>query len=69
MREQADEALPDVSASDHFEDHARFFRSGADGEWAERANADNRARYDERVTQLVAPEVARWVHEAGDLTD
>ena len=69
MRERADEVVPDVSASDHFEDHARFFRSGADGEWAERANAHDRAHYDDRVAQLVAPEVARWVHEAGDLTD
>ena len=69
MREQADEAVPDVCASDHFEDHALFFRSGAAGEWAERANADDRAHFDERVAQLVAPEVARWVHEAGDLTD
>ena len=69
MRERADEVVPDVSASDHFEDHARFLHSGAAGERAERANADDRAHYDERVAQLVAPEVARWVHETGDLTD
>ena len=42
--ERADEVVPDVSSSDHFKDHARFFRSGAAGEWAERTNADDRAR-------------------------
>ncbi len=68
MRERADQVVPDVSASDHFKDHARFFRSGAAGEWVERTNADDRAHYDERVSQLVAPDVARWAHEGEDLT-
>ena len=35
MRERADEVVPDVSASAHFKDHARFFRSGSAGEWAD----------------------------------
>ncbi|MGA7759495.1 MAG: sulfotransferase domain-containing protein [Ilumatobacteraceae bacterium] len=65
MRDRADEVAPDISKSEHWRDPARFFRSGATGEWIERTTPEDRARYDERVAELVPTELARWAHEGG----
>lgn len=68
MRERADEVVPDVARSDHFKDRAGFFRSGATGEWVDRTTEADRARYDERVAELVSPDLAHWAH-AGATTN
>ncbi len=63
MRDRADEIVPGLDKSEHWKDPAGFFRSGTAGEWVERTTADDRARYDERVAELVPDDLARWVHE------
>jgi len=69
MRDRADEIVPGNAKSEHWKDPAGFFRSGATGEWFERTTADDRARYEERVTELVTDDLARWAHEgAGRLS-
>jgi aryl sulfotransferase len=65
MRDRADEVTPDIAKSDHWKDPASFFRSGAAGEWFERTTAADRARYEERVAELVPDDLARWAHEGG----
>lgn len=63
MRDRAEEVAPDISKSEHWRDPARFFRSGTAGEWVDRTTADDRARYDERVDELVPDDLARWIHD------
>ena len=63
MRGRAHEVAPDISKSEHWHDPARFFRSGTSGEWAERTTTADRARYDERVAELVPDDLAIWIHE------
>lgn len=65
MRGRADEVVPDIAKSAHWKDPARFFRAGGSGEWFERTTPEDRARYDERVGELVGPDLARWVHVGG----
>jgi hypothetical protein len=65
MRERADEIVPGIAASDHWRDPAGFFRSGTTGDWVERTTPADRARYDERVAELVSDDLARWIHEGG----
>lgn len=62
MRERALEITPDIAKSNHWKDPAGFFRSGASGEWAERVTADDLDRYGERVSELVADDLASWAH-------
>jgi hypothetical protein len=63
MRERAVDVAPDVAKSEHWKDPAGFFRSGGSGEWRDRVTESDVARYDERVAELTAADLARWVHE------
>ena len=61
MRDRADEVAPGTTKS-HWKDTKHFFRTGGSGEWRERTSAADLVRYQERVTQLVAPDLADWAH-------
>ncbi len=63
MRDRAGEIVPGIAKSDHWKDPAGFFRSGTSGEWLDRTTPQDRARYDERVAELVPDDLARWIHE------
>lgn len=39
-----------------------FFRSGSGGEWRQWLTDEDLARYDERVAELAAPDLAAWLH-------
>jgi aryl sulfotransferase len=65
MRDRADEIVPGLAKSEHWKSPAGFFRSGSAGEWVERTDEADRARYDERVAELVPDDLARWVHDGG----
>jgi aryl sulfotransferase len=62
MRDRAHDMVPGLSKSNHWKDPAGFFRSGASGEWSDRVTADDLDRYGERVAELVADDLAAWVH-------
>jgi aryl sulfotransferase len=56
----------DVAPEAHFglwKDTSKFFRSGSVGEGVEAMTGEQRDRYDALVRELMAPELAHWVHE------
>jgi hypothetical protein len=61
MRERAHELAPDANRM-LWRDDAAFFRSGDVGGWRGVLSADLVRRYDERVAELVEPDLASWVH-------
>jgi aryl sulfotransferase len=63
MRDRAGEIVPGIAKSEHWKDPAGFFRSGTSGEWLDRTTPQDRARYDDRVAELVPDDLARWIHD------
>lgn len=62
MRDRADRTTPEASLG-VFLDNRRFFRAGRHGDGAAAMTAQERARYDERLVELVEdPELRRWLH-------
>jgi hypothetical protein len=61
MRERGADVTPDASQG-HWKDVRAFFRSGGAGEWHTWLSAADLAAYEARVTALVSPELAAWVH-------
>jgi hypothetical protein len=61
MRERAADVAPSASL-EHWKDVRAFFRSGGSGEWRERLSAADLTAYEQRVAQLVGPDLARWAH-------
>ena len=59
MRASAADRAPTTA---FFVDPAKFFRTGGRGEWEAFVTDEQRARYDERVAELLAPDVAAWIH-------
>ena len=59
MRSRAAYVAPEASI---YHDPAAFFRSGGSGEWADRGTEADHKRYDERVKELVSPDLAAWAH-------
>lgn len=54
----------DVAPEAHlgvWNDPAAFFRSGTEGEWRDRMSAAQVARYEKRISELVAPDLAEWM--------
>jgi hypothetical protein len=48
-----------------WKDQAGFFRRGRSGAWRELLrSADERRRYDERVSSLIAPDLSAWLHRS-----
>jgi hypothetical protein len=65
MRARADDLAPDVAKSNHWKAPADFFRSGASGQWTDRATPETLDRYAQRVDELIPPPLAHWAHEGG----
>jgi len=61
MRERAAEVAPNADIG-IFRDIEGFFHSGSSGQWRDVLDADDLAHYRERVSQLAAPDLARWMH-------
>lgn len=61
MRARAPDLVPDGRRG-IFVDPRAFFRSGASAQWRELLDEHDRARYDARVRERAAPELARWLH-------
>jgi aryl sulfotransferase len=61
MRANAETLAPNSDKS-LWQDNAQFFHRGSSGQWRALLDADDQRRYDERVAQLVAPDLAAWVH-------
>ena len=61
MKARADDLAPNV---DHrlWLDNSSFFHRGASGQWRELLDDDDLKRYDVRVAELVAPDLAAWAH-------
>jgi aryl sulfotransferase len=60
MRERATRLVPDSPGI--LLDHGKFFRAGTSDQWRQWLTDADRHRYDERVAQLVEPELAAWMH-------
>jgi hypothetical protein len=61
MRERASEFGPEMDRN-IYTDQRRFFRTGGVGEWRTFTTPELDARYERRVADLVAPDLAAWVH-------
>ena len=62
MRGNAADVVPNADVA-LWHDNAEFFHRGTSGQWRSLLeNADDLARYDERVSQLVDADLAAWVH-------
>lgn len=62
MKEGADRLAPNADKQ-LWHDNARFFAEGRLGGWRDVMTPDLLTRYDERVAELVPPELASWMHE------
>lgn len=61
MKQRAAELAPE-STIGLWQDPNRFFNRGESGAWRDVLTDDDLARYDERVAELVEPELAAWLH-------
>ncbi|MDP1793876.1 MAG: sulfotransferase domain-containing protein [Acidimicrobiales bacterium] len=61
MKSAAERYAPNADQG-HFVDPARFFNKGESGRWRSFLTDDDLPRYDQRVAELVSPELARWLH-------
>lgn len=61
MRQRASETSP-AGEQDIWRDPKQFFRSGGRGEWRDLVTPDDVVRYEERVAELVDPDLAHWAH-------
>jgi len=64
MRERADEVVPEVTIDGLWPDASRFFNRGASGQWCSLLGPAELRRYEARVRQLAAPDLAFWIHKA-----
>jgi hypothetical protein len=60
MRDRAATVAPEAGI--YVSDRA-FFRTGGSGEWMGRGTEADARRYDERVNELVKPDLAAWAHQ------
>jgi len=63
MRERADEVVPEVTIDGLWPDTRRFFNRGASGQWRSLLGPAELRRYEARVRQLAAPDLAFWIHK------
>jgi aryl sulfotransferase len=63
MRQRADEIVPEVTIDGLWPDASRFFNRGSSGQWRSLLGPAELRRYEARVRQLAAPDLAFWVHK------
>jgi hypothetical protein len=61
MRDRLGDVLPNASDG-IWKDPSAFLRASASGEWRRRVTEKDMARYHERVSSLVPPDLAAWAH-------
>jgi hypothetical protein len=61
MRDRADQLAPQVTHG-FWNDPSQFFHHGSSGQWRSFLDDDDVARYEARVRELAAPDLAEWVH-------
>ena len=61
MRDNATKVVPNAEIS-LWHDNAEFFHRGTSGQWRSLLDDDDLRRYDDRMAQLVAPDLAAWIH-------
>ena len=65
MRANATMTVPRNADGSHWRDDERFFHRGRSGQWRDLLDDVDLRRYRARVADLVAPELAAWVHHEG----
>jgi hypothetical protein len=63
MRERAEEVVPEVTIDGLWPDASRFFNRGASEQWRSLLGPAELRRYEARVRQLAAPDLAFWIHK------
>lgn len=61
MAARAAELVPN-SSEGIWHEKARFFNRGRSGQWRQLLDDDDLKRYHSRISQLVDPELERWIH-------
>jgi aryl sulfotransferase len=61
MRRRADEIVPNSNAR-VWHDNARFFNKGTSGQWKHLLSNDELRRYQTRIMEFAAPDLAAWIH-------
>lgn len=61
MRDNASTLAPNTDKA-IWRDTSEFFHRGTSGQWRSLLDDDDQRRYEMRVAQLVAPDLAAWVH-------
>jgi aryl sulfotransferase len=62
MRDRADEVAPQLTIDGMWRDTSRFFNRGESGQWRTFLSSEDMSRYEARVRQLAAPDLATWAH-------
>ena len=62
MKSRADDLAPGREKG-LWRDHREFFHRGRNGQWRDLLDDAGLRRYEQRVAQLVAPDLAAWAHE------
>jgi hypothetical protein len=62
MRNRADEIAPDTTNA-IWNDNRRFFNRGCSGQWHDLLDDDDLVRYEQRVAEVAAPDLAHWAHD------
>lgn len=68
MRARAKHTTP-ASEQAVWRDPARFFRRGGSREWRDLVTPEDAAHYEQRVAELVDPELAAWAHHGWSSSD
>lgn len=61
MRSRADELAPEADTAGFWHSTARFFANGTAGQWRAVVSPERLARYQVRLHELAAPDLADWV--------
>src|SRR5215472_899202 len=63
MRDRANEVAPQATMDGLWHDTSRFFHRGTSGQWRTFLSSEDLDRYEARVRQLAAPDLATWAHD------
>jgi len=61
MKQRADDLVPEVG-NGIWRNNREFFHRGYSGQWRDLLDAETLRRYEDRVAELVPPDLAAWTH-------